>query len=207
MTVSSKPTCGAKKRGESGGQCARPAGWGTDHPGTGRCKLHGGATPVGHGMRSTVHTTRLSDLIEKHLKNPDPLNLLPELAQLRAFAEDLLNRWDEIYGPDGALLAWHESFMLRRDSEGNEFEVAQKPRQLPDFSAVSTVVDRVGAMVDRIQKHKAGGAITLETLHRVLRQHGVEVVAAIGEFGLKEEEANRLIDLIEKRWGRIQVDA
>ena len=37
--------CGAKTR--SGGSCRRPAGWGTDHPGYGRCKLHGGATPSG----------------------------------------------------------------------------------------------------------------------------------------------------------------
>ena len=36
-------TCGARTR--SGGQCGRPAGWGTDHRGTGRCRLHGGATP------------------------------------------------------------------------------------------------------------------------------------------------------------------
>lgn len=36
-------TCGAKKR--AGGECGRPAGWGTPHPGTGRCKLHGGSTP------------------------------------------------------------------------------------------------------------------------------------------------------------------
>jgi hypothetical protein len=28
--------CGAKTR--SGGQCGRPAGWGTNHPGIGRCK-------------------------------------------------------------------------------------------------------------------------------------------------------------------------
>jgi hypothetical protein len=32
--------CGAKNR--SGNPCRRPAGWGTDHPGSGRCKLHGG---------------------------------------------------------------------------------------------------------------------------------------------------------------------
>lgn len=25
--------------------CAHPAGWGTDHPGIGRCKNHGGSTP------------------------------------------------------------------------------------------------------------------------------------------------------------------
>lgn len=38
-----KPKCGAKKR-QGDGCCKRPAGWGTEHPGTGRCKLHGGAT-------------------------------------------------------------------------------------------------------------------------------------------------------------------
>lgn len=35
------PKCGAKKR-QGEGCCKRPAGWGTDHPGTGQCKLHGG---------------------------------------------------------------------------------------------------------------------------------------------------------------------
>lgn len=39
-----KPRCGAKKR--AGGPCGRPAGWGTDHVGRGRCKLHGGSTPT-----------------------------------------------------------------------------------------------------------------------------------------------------------------
>lgn len=34
--------CGSKKK--SGGKCGRPAGWGTSHPGSGRCKLHGGSS-------------------------------------------------------------------------------------------------------------------------------------------------------------------
>lgn len=38
-----KPKCGAKKR-QGVGNCTRPAGWGTDHAGTGACKLHGGST-------------------------------------------------------------------------------------------------------------------------------------------------------------------
>lgn len=36
--------CGGKKR-QGEGFCTRPAGWGTDHVGVGRCKLHGGGTP------------------------------------------------------------------------------------------------------------------------------------------------------------------
>lgn len=28
------------------GYCKRPPGWGTDHPGIGRCKRHGGSTPL-----------------------------------------------------------------------------------------------------------------------------------------------------------------
>jgi hypothetical protein len=35
--------CGGKKRG--GGRCTLAAGWGTVHPGTGKCKLHGGSAP------------------------------------------------------------------------------------------------------------------------------------------------------------------
>jgi hypothetical protein len=35
--------CGGRTR--SGTKCKRPAGWGTDHLGRGRCKLHGGSTP------------------------------------------------------------------------------------------------------------------------------------------------------------------
>lgn len=37
--------CGAQ-RSKGQGTCQRPAGWGTDHPGHGACKLHGGSTPT-----------------------------------------------------------------------------------------------------------------------------------------------------------------
>jgi hypothetical protein len=40
-------TCGkAGGRRKDGGRCSRSAGWGTDHPGTGRCLHHGGANPL-----------------------------------------------------------------------------------------------------------------------------------------------------------------
>lgn len=39
------PQCGGKLL-KRDGTCTQPAGWGTPHPGTGRCKLHGGSTPT-----------------------------------------------------------------------------------------------------------------------------------------------------------------
>jgi hypothetical protein len=51
-----RPLCGARKWQPiyPGQTCARPAGWGTEHVGFGRCKLHGGATPYRHGRYSRV---------------------------------------------------------------------------------------------------------------------------------------------------------
>lgn len=40
--------CGAKKKGDEGGVCSKPAGWGTEHPGFGNCKYHTGTTPAGN---------------------------------------------------------------------------------------------------------------------------------------------------------------
>jgi len=44
--------CGARTR--AGTPCRRPAGWGTDHPGRGRCKLHGGRAGPPKGNRNAV---------------------------------------------------------------------------------------------------------------------------------------------------------
>lgn len=50
--------CGAKTRART--PCQQPAGWGTEHPGTGRCKLHGGASLRGH-LHPRYKTGRYSD--------------------------------------------------------------------------------------------------------------------------------------------------
>jgi hypothetical protein len=148
-----------------------------------------------------VKRVALKERIEQFESDPDPLNLASEVALLRAFTLELIERWDEIYGPDGALLAWHESF------RNPESTTPSKPRQLPDFSAVTSVVDRVGAMVDRIQKHKAEGSITLATLNRYVEQLGAEVVSAVQETGIDAASSTKLLDSVERRWGSVRLDA
>ena len=44
------PLCGAKARSHDG-TCQQPAGWGTDHPGRGCCRFHGGNSP-NHRVRA-----------------------------------------------------------------------------------------------------------------------------------------------------------
>jgi hypothetical protein len=67
--------CGAKTR--AGGRCKQTAGWGTDHVGEGRCKLHGGAAKRGadsprfkHGMYAEHVTPKellsFEDFVARH---------------------------------------------------------------------------------------------------------------------------------------------
>lgn len=95
-------TCGARKR-SNGEPCQLPAGWGTDHPGEGRCKLHGGASTGPkdqrgnknarkHGAYETVLRNQLNDN-EKELFDgvSDQCDLRNELRVLRFKLARLLN--------------------------------------------------------------------------------------------------------------------
>ena len=191
--------CGAQLKRRKG-ICEKPAGWRTDHPGQGRCYFHGGATPIRNGRYSTIQNEELGEKIAKFAKDPDPLNLEPEIAVLRALVEDLLDRWYWIFGPDGALLAWHESFT--KGAEDKE----KKPRELPDISSVSAIVDRVGRMVERIHKFRAEQSISMATLNRVVEQMGVELVAAVQDVKLGEPQSTQLLEAVERRWGSLRLE-
>lgn len=59
MTKRTGPFCGSKLR-KGDGTCTQSPGWGTPHPGIGRCKLHGGSTSdqIVHVVRNTYSTRR-----------------------------------------------------------------------------------------------------------------------------------------------------
>jgi len=82
--------------GTVGNRCSLTAGWGTDHLGTGRCKLHGGADIAGrvlrkatHGLTSKYLRKRVEDKVDKYLADPAPLDLSREIATSRALLEFL----------------------------------------------------------------------------------------------------------------------
>ena len=174
MTVTEKPSvrvsflrCGAaRKQGE--GPCGQKAGWGTDHPGAGRCKLHGGASPIVHGRYSKVSAARLKLHVADQASDPDPLSLFPELQLLRALTVDYINRYEE---HTEALLAWHSSF-------GKPGAAPAKPRKVMDLIEAGKLLELTGRAVDRIQKQTTDVTKHPTFLH-VVREMGKHVLANV----------------------------
>lgn len=79
-TFSTKPKCGAKTRAGGGHPCGRIAGHGTNHLGQGKCKYHGGCSPIKHGLYSTVVPVAWRARFQAALEAPDPKSLLEHIA-------------------------------------------------------------------------------------------------------------------------------
>jgi hypothetical protein len=154
-------TCGALSR-STGKPCLNVAGKGTDHVGEGRCRLHGGASPIKHGLYSKVRRTRLGQRMAEIENDPDLMNLVRELALLKALAEQVVQHYQK---HEAALLAWHraESPVYQKLIETHDpsqirdavVELRgiepQRPAELPDAKIIATLVAEIGRTQDRIR--------------------------------------------------------
>lgn len=92
--------CNGIRRGHTG-YCTRPAGWGTDHLGTGRCKLHGGASLRGaesatykHGGSSRYYPQRLREKVQRAAMDPELTEFRGDLSLLEARLQEVLEGVD-----------------------------------------------------------------------------------------------------------------
>lgn len=184
--------------------CRHRAGHGTEHVGVGRCHQHGGGEhTITHGQtrRYTFPTTeRIGELVAQYENDPAPLNLLPELALLRALVVDFIERYDVI---TAALIAWHaersitsgqqealyaalnefeelgrsateftdnqrETLQLARDAVRYLGDDRARPKSILDIADASRIIDRIGAMVKRVEDIRAQNAVSLPQLKRFL---------------------------------------
>jgi hypothetical protein len=150
-----------------GGPCKKPAGWRTDHPGKGNCRFHGGATPMTHGRYSKLKPPRYQELYDQFVNDPDPLDLLPELAHARAIFVDFIARYQETRD---ALLAWHASF--------GKPQPEAKPRHVLDLSDARHSLLVIAKIVDTIERIRA--TVGRNDLLRIMGEmgHVVEVNVA-----------------------------
>lgn len=182
--------CGAKTReGAKYPACRRPAGWGTDHVGEGRCKLHGGRSLVRHGRYSKVKRTAVRRLIEQYEADPDPLNLLPEVAALRALFTDYIERYDVMRE---ALLGWYASFEVRQRRLPYDQELAFG-RVIDEYEAVL----REGEPTSRQEED-------LKLARKFVEKLAEPVAEAKPRTILDLADAGRLLDMVGKMVERIE---
>jgi hypothetical protein len=86
----SKPLCGAQRR-QADAKCRRPAGWGTDHVGFGKCKLHGGSTKNHRQSAQAMASEADARAMLARLGEPEPLgDPVEELLAIGAEAKSWL---------------------------------------------------------------------------------------------------------------------
>ena len=170
----SYPICGAQKsQGE--GVCTRPAGWGTDHAGEGRCKLHGGKNPIRSGRYSKIKRESLRELIAGLEEDPNPLDMIPDLIACRALFMDYIERYDEF---TEQLRDWHASY------DGDS--PTAKPRQILDVADAHRILAEVTRMVKRIEDVSAASAISRADFYRVMTEMGRAVDLAVEDPVIRE---------------------
>lgn len=238
---------GRKRRTDQ--PCTQPAGWGTDHAGTGRCKLHGGANtgrPIEHGKYSRYAVLKSKDVakLREHFEaDPDPLDLKPDVIELRVRIADFCDRYDEM---TAALLAWHASYSdsyaleiqtWRRHWENWEAdykeclervrelrdtdpalaeledpplppkpdELSAKPRRVVDILQVAQFIGMLGGLVDKIKRREDEKGFTVFDINEIIKQHGVELMAALKETVDEDELRSAILAAVADRWDIIPI--
>ncbi len=142
--------CGSpRKKGRP--PCTRPAGWGTSHPGKGRCKLHGGLKKDGTDKRVKhgLYSKSLRELLEEKL---------PEWDAAAAANPDLSN---EIR----TLRAMLEVAAVKRSKTGGTLKL----------EAALKVFDRLIKAVDAQHRARRRGMVSLETVHKYIEAVGLVI--------------------------------
>jgi hypothetical protein len=90
--------CGAKTKSDrsrqKGAPCIFRKGHRTDHPGVGRCWLHGGRAPITTGTKSKVYATNLNEAIARRVQDPDLLTLDNEIAYMKILIGQLQEEYE-----------------------------------------------------------------------------------------------------------------
>lgn len=169
MAKAAGEKCAAPKR-QGDGFCTQAAGWGTDHPGWGRCKLHGGSAPSGRAAALNQQATA-------ELAKLDVLPVSDPLSALAAVAGQAV-AWKDAMAKRVNLLT-----SLRYGTEGGEqlrAEVALWERALDRCEKFLVSMARLN-IDDRLAKISEHQAELIETALK----------AALAEMGLDLDEQDR----------------
>lgn len=184
-------TCDAKTR--FGTPCKHPPGWGTDHVGTGRCKLHGGASPgapkgnknaVTTGEREAVWLDVLPADEQQVYRviDTDKLKQLDDEIRLTTIRERrMLQRIENLKQSAFTLVEYTETI---GEEKGNDVNLLAEKRQ-----ATLGQIQHIEEALTRVQAHKA----------RLIRdKHDIEVQIEEAKKGTDQGGKNAIAAMMEK---------
>jgi hypothetical protein len=158
--------CAASRR-SNGAPCTLPAGWGTDHLGIGRCKLHGGCTP------SHVNAARKAVAEEAALHFGLSIEVDPQQALL-----------DEVHRCAGAIAYYEAQVVAIEEDEGGvtvptmfgptpTVYVALLGKERERLVKVAAECIRLGLDARRVELAEQQGRLIAGVLRGVLADLGV----------------------------------
>jgi len=161
-------TCGAKTR--AGTPCRRPAGWGTDHVGVGRCKLHGGSQHRGPQSAHFKH-----GLYCRYL----PPKMDERAEQVPVTLEDLGSGIEEAVG----IIHWAR-------------ELATGPGSTPPLMVINALLNAIEAK-QRVKK-LAEDVDPTPLQAEIIAQLAGELMDAIERAGIPESYRKRLAEELRR---------
>lgn len=162
MTCMATITCGAKTR--SGTPCKHPAGYGTPHLGTGRCKYHGGCSTGPRDPEKMIGNKRALTTGEReavwldvlptdeqqiyHDINTDKLRQIDEEIRLTTIRERrMLQRIENLKAHSFTLVEYTETI---GEEKGNDVLLLAEKKQ-----ATLGQIQHIEEALTRVQAHKA----------------------------------------------------
>lgn len=182
--------------------CRARSGAGTDHPGVGRCRNHGGKTPIIHGRYSEVPRGALAEIHDQLELESDEekMNILPEATMLRALASNFVEQFEDFM---------HGVMRFNELEREEAIEEKRKPMYIspPSIQDVSTAITRAAEIVDKVHKQRSANAVSLKEFLRVMGLMSDIVVTNVR--GLEQklrltpvqcEEIDRTLAKIGEEW-------
>lgn len=187
--------------------CRARSGAGTDHPGQGRCRVHGGNSAITHGRYSAVARGSLGEHIEElELESEESkLDIMQEAVFIRGLTKNYVERYEEYF--QGVI-----RFNQMEDEEAKAEK--RKPMFLrpPSLEEAARLAKDAAEIVDRIHKQRANSAISLKTFFRMMALMSeivsTQVKALERKLKLNPAQAEILADTIKaigEEWQKIKV--
>lgn len=177
MTDTTKPEgrakCGAARKHDAG-PCTRPAGWGTDHPGVGYCKLHLGSTASHRRAASLEIARRECEALSIPVEVSPAEALLDELYRTAGWIATYARMVDELgdtsalYGP-----TFHTSGVRTGEARPHvTVELLFRERQ--HYRAVSEAAIRAGVEVRRLELQERQVELAQRAFEAMLEELGLD---------------------------------